>query len=164
MQPLGAPMRMHLHLRCLVVALLLAAGSTGAAHAQDGAAAPSRFSAVIEGPRVGHRSRYANVTVERTPNGRWLLEGCHAVVRGACRRTRRVRLDAPSSRRLDALLEAVRGMPRCEPIAHGSMSRPYRIQLGEMTRDGHLPEDAAEAGPCGALGRLAQFLWEEMSP
>lgn len=144
-----------------LLVLLLAAGSS-AARAQDREAPPGRLEAVIEGPRVGHRPRYANVTAERRPDGRWALEGCHAAVRGSCRRTRRVLLDAGASRQLDALVEAVRRMPRCEPLAAPPAGPRFWFELDGQPYDGPVQEAAPEPGPCGAPGRLARSLAERL--
>lgn len=131
----------------LVVALLIAS----TAGAQERVA----FRAVLEYPRVTHRPHYANLEAERTPRGRWVLDGCHALVRGACRRTRRVRLDARRSRELDALVDAVGRAPRCE---EPSTRWPrFWIERDGVVHAGAMREDGPDSGPCG---RLARFLME----
>lgn len=71
------------------------------------------------------------------------IEGCVMETPLRCTRTRRVELDRAARAELEALLAAIRAMPRCEPVGFAPGDPEFALTLpGESRpRRGHLPRD-----------------------
>jgi hypothetical protein len=108
-------------------------------------------------------ARFVTATLEQGPP--LAVFGCVSSVSGACRRTTQIELDHDAGAELDALVTAVRAIPRCEPEAIVPGDREYTLTLDGAPREytGHLPAAEAElasrdAGPCRADARLAWWV------
>jgi hypothetical protein len=93
------------------------------------------------------------------------IEGCFTDRGLRCTRTRRVVLGRAARAELDALLAAIRAMPRCEPIGFAPGDPDFAITLpGEAhPRTGHLPRDPSLSPsrtdePCEAEHALAAWI------
>lgn len=93
------------------------------------------------------------------------IEGCFTDRGLRCTRTRRVELDRAGRVELDALLAAIRAMPRCEPIGFAPGDPEFAITLPDETRarTGHLPRDPSVVAArtdevCEAVHALAAWI------